>query len=399
MRLFTFLWACRVTCAGWQLDACHVPKDSPLRNAHLLFWGIRTNDEGAYRPNGFHGLVHAGQIQLVAPTRVIGFGGDGRSLMLQDGKTQPADVVILATGYSSSWSKLFDGNILFVPVYIAMAKVDSRAYIRWIRYKQASAVDENNRYLELRFIGSSTSFPSWQWAVVIFNLPWPRSCKKPPPAWFCNKWCCGTSFHHITPKAYLIVLQFTTNNGYTYEVSAHWISSYFLKDKMRLPSSAEEALVSAERNSAWMRKRYPDMLVWVNESYSSSLAFWSYVTPDVFPTKRWMIDVLGGHKRWMISWMICTYAACGAVEIGWPGLSRSLICRRLWTLERSGVWRDMVFHYNSHASSKDTLILLSNVGQYWSYVNNVHNGWMFWFSPDTINFIVQDNCCYILLGM
>ncbi|KAG5647169.1 hypothetical protein DXG03_001124 [Asterophora parasitica] len=47
---------------------------------------------------------------------------------------------------------------------------------------------------------------------------------------------------------------------------------------MRLPSSTEEALASAERNSAWMRKRFPDMLLWVNESYSSGLAFWTYVT-------------------------------------------------------------------------------------------------------------------------
>lgn len=83
-----------------------------MRNCHSLFWGIRTNDEGAYRPNGFHGLVHAGQIELVAPTRVVGFCSDGRSLMLQNRKTLPADVVILATGYSSSWTKLFDGKVL-----------------------------------------------------------------------------------------------------------------------------------------------------------------------------------------------------------------------------------------------------------------------------------------------
>jgi len=45
---------------------------------------------------------------------------------------------------------------------------------------------------------------------------------------------------------------------------------------MRLPSSTEEALASAEHNSAWMRKRYPDMLLWVNESHSSNLAFFSW---------------------------------------------------------------------------------------------------------------------------
>jgi hypothetical protein len=91
---------------------------------------------------------------------------------------------------------------------------------------------------------------------------------------------CLISIIYLMPI--LEALQFTTNNGYVFEVSAHWISSYFLKDKMRLPSSAEEALASAEHNSAWMRKRYPDMLLWVNESYSSSLAFWSYVMVHVF---------------------------------------------------------------------------------------------------------------------
>lgn len=81
-----------------------------MRNAHSLFWGIRINDEGAYRPDGFHGLVHSGKIELVAPTRVTGFCGDGRSLMLKNMATLPADVVILATGYSSSWANLFDGR-------------------------------------------------------------------------------------------------------------------------------------------------------------------------------------------------------------------------------------------------------------------------------------------------
>jgi len=70
---------------------------------------------------------------------------------------------------------------------------------------------------------------------------------------------------------------FTTNNGYTYEVSAHWISSYFLNDPfLRLPSSTEQAIYLAERNAAWLRKRYPLMLAAINESYSSDLAFWSW---------------------------------------------------------------------------------------------------------------------------
>lgn len=56
---------------------------------------------------------------------------------------------------------------------------------------------------------------------------------------------------------------------------SHWISSYFLGDKMDIPSTPEEALKHAERKAAWMRQRFPQMLTWVNESYSSDLAFWS----------------------------------------------------------------------------------------------------------------------------
>jgi hypothetical protein len=47
---------------------------------------------------------------------------------------------------------------------------------------------------------------------------------------------------------------------------------------MRLPSTVEQALAETERKAAWIRKRYPDMLLWANESYSSGIAFWSCVS-------------------------------------------------------------------------------------------------------------------------
>lgn len=46
---------------------------------------------------------------------------------------------------------------------------------------------------------------------------------------------------------------------------------------MRLPTTVEEAMVEAEREAAWMRRRFPDMLSWVNASYSGSLDFWKWV--------------------------------------------------------------------------------------------------------------------------
>lgn len=86
-----------------------IPKNSPLRNAHSLFWGIRTNDEGVGRPDGFHSLLHSGKIELVAPARVERYGDDGKSVVLNNGKILKASAVILATGYTSSWNKIFDG--------------------------------------------------------------------------------------------------------------------------------------------------------------------------------------------------------------------------------------------------------------------------------------------------
>ena len=71
-----------------------------------------------------------------------------------------------------------------------------------------------------------------------------------------------------------IYLQFGANSGYMYEASAHWISSYFLKDPMRLPSSAEEALTAGAYYAAWLRKRFPDVSTYVNESYCSALCLW-----------------------------------------------------------------------------------------------------------------------------
>lgn len=87
-----------------------VPKDSPLRHAHSMFWGIRTNDEGTWRSDGFHALVNEGKIKLVAPNRAIGYASDEKSIVLQNGDLLPADAVILTTGFCSSWKGIFTGQ-------------------------------------------------------------------------------------------------------------------------------------------------------------------------------------------------------------------------------------------------------------------------------------------------
>jgi dimethylaniline monooxygenase (N-oxide forming) len=90
-----------------------IPKNSPLRRTHSLYWGIRLNDEGAGRTNGFYDLVNKGKINLVAPARVVSFGTDQKSVVLNDGRILQTDAIILATGFRSSWDNIFDRMFTF----------------------------------------------------------------------------------------------------------------------------------------------------------------------------------------------------------------------------------------------------------------------------------------------
>ncbi len=92
-----------------QYNAAGVPPDSPLRHAVLPYWHTRVNDEGVPRTNGFHSLVIGGKIEVVCPARAAGYGQDGHSIVLDDGRILSASAVILATGYASSWPAMFDG--------------------------------------------------------------------------------------------------------------------------------------------------------------------------------------------------------------------------------------------------------------------------------------------------
>ena len=94
----------------FQFYALGVPRDSPLRRTHSLFWNTRTNDEGIPREGSFHGLANAGKISFIAPARVAKFGSDGHSVVLEDGRVLPAAAVILATGYESTWRSIFDSE-------------------------------------------------------------------------------------------------------------------------------------------------------------------------------------------------------------------------------------------------------------------------------------------------
>ncbi|KAF9228314.1 FAD/NAD(P)-binding domain-containing protein [Gyrodon lividus] len=225
-------------------EVLKVPKDSPLRNAHSLFWGIRTNDEGTGRKDGFHALVNEGKIKLAAPTRVEKYGGDGESLILRNEETLKANAVILATGFASSWAGIFTEKTieeLGIGRHPPTKDVDENA---WKHYTTLSSPPPAHPQKD-------------QWASSIYRGLVPAK--------------------NINKRDFAINgAVFTTNNGYGFEVTSHWISSYFLGDKMRLPTTVEAALAETDRNAAWMRKRFPDMLLWINESYSSGLAFWSW---------------------------------------------------------------------------------------------------------------------------
>ncbi|GJJ09057.1 hypothetical protein Clacol_003279 [Clathrus columnatus] len=203
----------------------------------------RTNDEGVMRPDGFFGLVSEGKISLESSTRVEKFGEDERSVILNNGKVLKADALILATGYTSSWRALFD--------------------------------EETASSLGITRTPPSTESMKYKWKYTTLANPPPAHCQ-------CEQWSLSiyrgiVPCKNINQKDFAVNGSiFTTNNGYVFEVVSHWISSYFKNDEMNLPKTVDEAAAHAERNAAWLRQRYPDMLLWANDSYSSNLAFWTW---------------------------------------------------------------------------------------------------------------------------
>ncbi|KAF8529707.1 FAD/NAD-P-binding domain-containing protein [Hysterangium stoloniferum] len=228
--------------ARTSFDALKLPKDSPLRKTHSLFWGVRTNDEGVVRPKGFYALVNAGKINVEAPARVERFGDDGRSVILNNGKRLEACAVILATGYTSSWKDIIDEK----------------------------TSDEIGLGRRLRSQGTVSE---WNY----------HSLQNPPCSQRGGEQWASSIYRGIVPAKNIDQRDFainggvfTTNPGYFCEVTAHWISSYFLNDPMRLPRTPEEACEYAERNSVWLHKRFPGELLGTNESYSSNLTLWNW---------------------------------------------------------------------------------------------------------------------------
>lgn len=62
------------------------------------------------RSGSYYSLVNAGQIEVIAPARALEYAEDGESVYLSNATKRTAQVVILATGWQSSWTGLFEGS-------------------------------------------------------------------------------------------------------------------------------------------------------------------------------------------------------------------------------------------------------------------------------------------------
>ncbi len=56
-------------------------------------------------------------IELMVPARAVGYADDGKSVWLSNGEKVAADVVILATGWQSSWTGVLDGEHQYQPLF------------------------------------------------------------------------------------------------------------------------------------------------------------------------------------------------------------------------------------------------------------------------------------------
>ncbi|KII96145.1 hypothetical protein PLICRDRAFT_35076 [Plicaturopsis crispa FD-325 SS-3] len=269
-------------------SAMKMPATSPLRRAHSVFWSIRVNDEDP-RADGFFALANMGRIALVSPARVAGYGADRRSVVLEDGRVLAADAVVLATGYASSWAGIFD--------------------------------DDTAQELGLSRHPPTTS-ETWKYT----------SLQDPPPAHPHSEQWAASIYRGIVPSKNLARRDFaingavfTTNNGYTFEVCAHWISAYFLRDALRLPASPAEAVANAARCAAWARVRYPDMLLWTNESYSSGLSFFTWPqTVDTLLEDMGLLSMRSGGN-----WLTWPFQVVDAGEIATLAAERAAMRGRV----------------------------------------------------------------------
>ncbi|KAF8162699.1 hypothetical protein B0H34DRAFT_650867 [Crassisporium funariophilum] len=220
--------------------AYSIPEGSSLRRTYPLYWHYSSTDEGIVRNNSFHALATAGVVRTIAPARMVGYANDGKSVILSNGETVKPKVVVLATGYQSSWTNIFTvttAEELGISKYIPQAKVQA-----------------------------SWNYPSLK------NAPAPQS----DGAWVTPIYRGLVPAKNIARRDFAIAgALYAANFTHTTEVAAHWISSYFQGDDMRLPG-VEDALKDAEEHAAWTAVRFPDTKIWKNPSSTANVHFFTW---------------------------------------------------------------------------------------------------------------------------
>ncbi|KAF7316639.1 hypothetical protein HMN09_00396500 [Mycena chlorophos] len=242
-----------------------VPKDSPLRLTYSNWWTTQFNDEGIPRDDGFHRLVMADKIKVVAPVRMTGYSAEcededkGYSeVLLSNGEKLKARVIVLCTGYQSTWGGLLDGN----------------DYSKRFEFSLTRRIEQTAESIGLhRHRVEPDPNEVDEWASY-------TSLASPPPPNPDNHYWASSIYKGIVPAKNILERDFAINgavyninNGYTDEVIAHWISAYFLHDKLKLPPTPEAALAHTDRDARWFRKRWPSLDVTKNEAQVSWFAF------------------------------------------------------------------------------------------------------------------------------
>ncbi|KAG5219707.1 FAD/NAD(P)-binding domain-containing protein [Salix suchowensis] len=191
--------------------------------------------------------------------------GKTASLLPSARRTLDAAAVILGTGFTSSWKGLFSGSY-------------------WDYYRECSNMPMSHRKTadELglrRHAPGDVQTNQWDNYLSLRDPPSFLAPRNSSNGLLIYRGL--VPYKNINRRDFAIT--FTTNNGYAFEAFSHWISAYFLGDKMRLPATPKEAFDATERNAEWLRKRFPGMLLWTNESYSSNLAFftWPQVVDEI----------------------------------------------------------------------------------------------------------------------
>ncbi|KAI0677680.1 FAD/NAD(P)-binding domain-containing protein [Trametes maxima] len=248
---------------AYSFRSAKVPAGSPLRNTVDPFWNVRLNDEGVPRPNGFHALALAGKIDVITPAHVERFGEDGQSVVLDDGRILCANALVLGTGYKSSWEHLFDEKDL-----------DELGL-----GPQPAAQNTEYHWEYTTLLDPPTAHPdTMRWSSGIYRGLVPAK--------------------NITRRDLAVFgTGLTTNIGYTSEVVSHWISSYFLGDRMRIPDSVEAAISATEREASWLKQRFPQVPTALNPSYTAFLSFlnWPQYTDDLLEDMGLRVMRSGGN--------------------------------------------------------------------------------------------------------